>query len=115
MKATELRVGCVSFMYDPLVTATMELSAMDSANQEMSPLILRLSHSQVSPQLSMALQRSVRGAMEGALAHDETTLYTARASFLTEHISPVLSAGTSILERVQQFRRRVNRGTAEGV
>ncbi len=88
---------------------------MDLASQEMSPLILRLSQNQVVPQLSIALQRSVSGAVEGGLAHDETTQYTASASFLTEHISPVSSAGTSILEQVQQFRWHVNCGTAKVV
>jgi len=54
--AAELRYGCSSFMYEPSVTATHELSAIDAAIQSRLPVMARLSHIHVSPQPLMTSQ-----------------------------------------------------------
>jgi hypothetical protein len=43
-KAAELRSGHSSFMYEPSVTATQELSAIEGDIQSRSPMMDRLSH-----------------------------------------------------------------------
>ena len=101
-------------MYEPSVTTVKELSAMESASHDISPLIGRLSHSQVLPQLLITLQKSKRGAGLGGAVHKKTTLYTAKATFLTVQISPSSSAGTSILDLDQQFCRFSNWGENRG-
>jgi hypothetical protein len=45
----EHRLGYISRMYDPSVTATSNPSAMESCSQDFPPVTVRCSHSQVFP------------------------------------------------------------------
>ncbi len=47
--AAEHRLGYISQMYDPLVTATSKPLAMESCSQDSPPVTFRFSHSQVFP------------------------------------------------------------------
>ncbi len=83
----------------------MELSAIDTAIHEMSPIILRLSHIQMLPQLLTTSQNTVGFVVACGLVVCKTTAYTPKLTCFTVQYSPFFSKGIPIRDCVQQLGR----------
>jgi hypothetical protein len=80
-----------------------ELSVIDSAIHERSPVILRLSHIQVLPQLLTMSQNTLSSVITCGLGVCNITVYTPKLTCFTVQYSPFSSKGTPICGCIQQL------------
>jgi hypothetical protein len=80
-----------------------ELSAIASAIHKVFPVIFRLSHIQMLPQLSTMSQNAVGSIDACGLGVCKTTVYSPKLTCFTVQYSPFSSKGPPIHDRVQQL------------